>query len=105
MLNVHGGGTWYKCILYVLEQLGIGIPYVDGFFVDSHGKGGWHRSNWSWVDWNGGGKDFAKEYVRECGNGLEFVWWSLLDARDCCRQIMGRGDDSVGGVMVGAGMA
>jgi hypothetical protein len=49
MLTGRGGGTWYYGILYVFEQMGIGIPYVDGFFVDSRGKGGWHQSNWSWV--------------------------------------------------------
>ncbi len=81
----------------MLGQMGVGIPYVDGFFVDSRGKGGWHWSNWRWVDWNGGGRDFTKEYVTECGDGLEFVWWSLLDAQDYCRQIMGRGNDSVSG--------
>jgi hypothetical protein len=80
MLTKHGGGTWYNGALYVMEHTGVGIPYVDGFFVNSHGKGGWHWSNWSWVDWNRGGRNFAKEYVMECGDGLEFVWWSLLDA-------------------------
>jgi hypothetical protein len=97
MLSGRGGGAWYNGTLYVLEQTGVGIPYVDGFLVNSRSKGGWHRSDWRWVDWNGGGRDFAKEYVTECGNGLEFIWWSLLDARDSCHQITGCGDDSVGG--------
>ncbi len=33
----------------------------------------------------------------ECDDGLEFVWCSFLDAQDCCRQITGCGNDSVGG--------
>ncbi len=50
MLTRHGGGTWYDGVLYVLERTSVGIPYVDGFLVNSHSKGGWHRSDWSWVD-------------------------------------------------------
>ncbi len=42
MLTGGGGGTWYNGVLYALEWMGVGIPCVDGFFVNSRGKGGWH---------------------------------------------------------------
>ncbi len=81
------------------------VPNVNWFFVNDVQEK-WRR----WLDWlsinrNWYWGSFAKENVMESCNGLKLIRGRLFDAGDSGCKVLGGGDDSTVGVMMGTVMA